>query len=236
MKNKEQQLNWQICKSFCYPITKGKVLTKTWLMVDNKVMWWLMLHRFRVHTTICCTFDLKLTKCRHKTCNSFKINNPPKKNKKNQKQKNKPKTKRHHGGHKLVFQATPDGFQQYLCPQSKADSLTMSASLSVKSKSLAFSCIRSAFDDFGSTATPCCTAHRSSTCAGVRWHCFATSRTTGSVIRSPWPKEEYAWKQTPYSLQTLFSSAWHRRGWNSTCRTAGGTLQLCISSFMWATV
>lgn len=162
MKNKEQQLNWQICKSFRYPITKGKVLTKTWLMVDNKVMWWVTFHRFRVHTTICCIFVLKLTKCRHKTCNSFKKNNPtppPKKTTTTVKLK----TKRHHGGHKLVFQATPDGSQQYFCPQSKADSLSMSASLSVKSKSLAFSCIRSAFDDFGSTATPCCTAHRSST-------------------------------------------------------------------------
>lgn len=87
MKNKEQQLNWQICKSFRYPITKGKVLTKTWLMVDNKVMWWVTFHRFRVHTTICCIFVLKLTKCRHKTCNSFKKKqpNPPPSKKQNKK-------------------------------------------------------------------------------------------------------------------------------------------------------
>lgn len=56
------------------------------------------------------------------------------------------------------------------------------------------------------------------TCAGVRSQLFATSKTTGSESSSPFPKEEYAWKQTPNSLQTLLSSVWHSCGWNSTWR------------------
>lgn len=62
-----------------------------------------------------------------------------------------------------IYQATSVGSQQYLCPQSKADSLAMSVSLSVKSKSLAFPCILSGFEDLGSTGTPCCTAQRNRT-------------------------------------------------------------------------
>lgn len=132
--------------------------------------------------------------------------------------------------------------------------LSMSVSLSVKSKILALSFILSGFDDLGITGTPCCTAQRNRTwketkkpesyipkmlfikhwvgdadpkahvyvcvftCAGVRSQFFATSMTTGLVTRSPFPKEEKAWKHTPYSSHTLLSSVWHSRGWNSTWR------------------
>lgn len=50
------------------------------------------------------------------------------------------------------------------------------------------------------------------TCAGVRSQFFATSITKGSVTSFPFPKEEKAWKHTPYSSQTLLSSVWHSRG------------------------
>lgn len=132
----------------------------------------------------------------------------------------------------------------------------MSAPLSVKSKSLPFSCILSGRDDLGSTGTPCCTAQRNSTwreqkmrmssClhktfvigiteftwAGVRPQLFATSMTTGSVTSSPFPIEEYAWKHTPYSSQTLLSSAWHSRGWNSTCGCTKKTLSFALVSHL----
>lgn len=63
----------------------------------------------------------------------------------------------------MVCQATTDGFQQYLRPQSNADSLSMSASLSEKSNSTALLRILSGLDDLGSTGTPCCTAQRNNT-------------------------------------------------------------------------
>lgn len=63
----------------------------------------------------------------------------------------------------LARQTTCEGSQQYLWPQSRADSLSMSESLMEKSKISAFPLILSGFDDLGSTAAPCCTAQRSST-------------------------------------------------------------------------
>ena len=140
----------------------------------------------------------------------------------------------------LVYQTIFDESMSYLRPQSKAVSLSMSVSLSVKSKSFALSFILSGFEDLGTTGTPCCTAQRNRTwrgtksvfqvlknvpeidvkmlcvcvftCAGVRSHSFATSMTTGSVSSSPCPKEENAWKHTPYSLHTFLSSVWHSFG------------------------
>lgn len=68
----------------------------------------------------------------------------------------------------VVNQTTSDGSKQYLWPQSRADSLSMSESLSVKSKSPALPFILSAFDDLGSTGTPCCTAQRNRTWKGTK--------------------------------------------------------------------
>lgn len=68
----------------------------------------------------------------------------------------------------VVYQTTSEESQQYLCPQSKADSLFMSVSLSLKSKRLPFSFILSGFDDLGSTGMPCCTAQRNRTYRGTK--------------------------------------------------------------------
>lgn len=65
--------------------------------------------------------------------------------------------------HTIACQATSDGSQQYLRPQSKADSLSMSESLSEKSNSSELLFILSGLDDLGSTGTPCCTAQRNKT-------------------------------------------------------------------------
>lgn len=70
------------------------------------------------------------------------------------------------------------------------------------------------------------------TCAGVRSQFFATSKTTGWESSSPLPKEEYAWKQTPYSLHTLLSSVWHSCGWNSTWKEKPLTFSKCYLVFL----
>lgn len=62
-----------------------------------------------------------------------------------------------------IYQTTSVGSQQYLWPQSKADSLFMSESLIENSKIPAFPFILSGCDDLGSTGTPCCTAQRNRT-------------------------------------------------------------------------
>lgn len=69
------------------------------------------------------------------------------------------------------------------------------------------------------------------TCAGVRSQFFATSKTTGWESSSPLPKEEYAWKHTPYSLHTLLSSAWHSCGWNSTWKERPLAFSKCYLVF-----
>src|SRR6266545_839308 len=91
---------------------------------------------------------------------------------------------------------------------SSASRRAMSDRESSKSKTCAFSRIRSGRTDFGITTRPCWSPHRIKTWAGVCWYSAATAWMTGWSSRCPRVSGLYASSFIPCPWQNASKSAW----------------------------